>query len=224
MLPAGGWRRATDIIAVRNSSNDGVRFADWPPSRPLAAKPSSCPTFRKLVAEGSIAGWKMRLRTPCWSSKIRPSFKLLRFDWRRGPLRLPHAFRAADKNGDRGDQNDGTACAVNHLCKVIQKCTGLKQAHFNKALREKLNEGGGVNWCRTPGRAAGALRLHQKQSLAGACRTQHMLQESFDLTKSTRHRRRYRILTALWVGITYAKKECPYLPMLVFCSPLKELR
>jgi hypothetical protein len=64
----------------------------------------------------------------------------------------------------------------------------------------------------------------KNQSLAGACRTQHMLQESFDLTKSTRHRRRYRILTALWVGITYAKKECPYLPMLVFCLPLKELR
>jgi hypothetical protein len=116
--------------------------------------------------------------------------------------------------------------ARNHLIEVIQKCSGQKQAHFDKALREKLNEGAE--------RSIGAN--HKDELLAhydwiksnpwsDPVELSNTLQELYDLTKTfIATEDDTRILSALWVGITYARNECPYLPMLVFWSPGKGLR
>jgi hypothetical protein len=93
------------------------------------------------VAEGSIAGWKMRLRTPCFvKNQTFIQTAAIRLAERTASVTSSHLERLI-KMATEATRTTEPPWAVNHLCKVIQKCTGLKQAHFNKGLREKLNEG-----------------------------------------------------------------------------------
>jgi DNA polymerase-1 len=113
--------------------------------------------------------------------------------------------------------------AITQLRGAIQKCSNLGQVNFDKSVREKLNEG-----------AEQSIGADHKDELlahydwiknnpwSDSVELSDILQELYDLTKvyiATEDDT--RILAALWVGITYARKECPYLPMLVFWSPEK---
>ncbi len=101
--------------------------------------------------------------------------------------------------------------ARNHLIEIIQKCSKLKQAHFDKALKEKLNEG--------TEQSIGAdhkdeLLAHydwiKNNPWSDPVELSDTLQELYDLTKifiATEDDT--RILAALWVGITYARNACP---------------
>jgi hypothetical protein len=113
--------------------------------------------------------------------------------------------------------------AVTQLRGAIQKCSGLSQVNFDRSVRDKLNEGAE--------QSIGAdlkdeLLAHydwiKNNPWADPVELSDTLQELYDLTKvfiATEDDT--RVFSALWVGITYARNECPYLPMLVFWSPEK---
>jgi DNA polymerase-1 len=114
--------------------------------------------------------------------------------------------------------------AISSLKEVIQKCSGLKQAHFDKALKEKLNEG--VEQSIGADHTSDLLAYYdsiKNNPWPEPIELSDILQELYDLTKvyiATEDDT--RILTTLWAGITYARTTCPYLPMLIFTAPEEE--